>query len=230
VRRFKTSPKWVNTKRQNVLVKLFIESGNRCLLHHKNCSILEHYLHTQYRFKTYAKAIDVKCYNSNGEAIKDKYGNQLYFTAYKSERYTESESKLVTEYELLSSEAVKYWINDDRLQKLAEWKAERKAIHSLSERNYKNGRFGSVSSVIFHESQPLYYVESVGMNALTCKPFVRVKLASSYTRLDVDLGDSLRKLSKNRKRKAIRYGKPLPSKINDIVSNRAFEAVSEYLK
>ena len=122
-----------------------------------------------------------------------------------------------------------YWKVDDREAKQALWEAERKVIHSLNERAYHNGRFGSVSSVIFHESQPLYYIDGLGMNGLTCKPFVKVKLSSSYNHLYIDLGDSLRTISKNRRRKAIRYGKPLPNQANEIVSSKANEAVLHYL-
>ena len=42
------------------------------------------------------------------------------------------------------------------------------------------------------------------MNGLTLKPFAKVKLSSSYEYLYVDLGTSLRAVSKNKKRKAIR--------------------------
>jgi hypothetical protein len=133
------------------------------------------------------------------------------------------------EYDSEIQRIIGYWKLDDREAKQALWEVERKAIHSLNERNYKAGRFGSVSSVIFHESQPLYYIDGLGMSGITLKPFVKVKLSSSYTHLYIDLGESLRKVSKNRKRKAIRYGKPLPSKANDIVNSIANDAVLDYL-
>jgi hypothetical protein len=121
------------------------------------------------------------------------------------------------------------WKTDDREAREALWKVERKTIHALNEKPYHNGRFGSVSSVIWHESQPLYYMEGLGMSGLTLKPFVKVKLSSSYNHLYIDLGDSLRTISKNRKRKAIRYGKPLPNQVNEIVSSKAGEGVLHYL-
>jgi len=68
-----------------------------------------------------------------------------------------------------------------------------------------------------------------GMDCLKLKPFAKVKLSSSYQHLYVDLGDSLRSVSKNRKRKAIRYNKPLPQSANDIVSKLIIEAVKDYL-
>ena len=134
-----------------------------------------------------------------------------------------------TEYDCEVKRIMSYWKVDDREAKQALWEAERKAIHALNEKPYHNGRFGSVSSVIWHESQPLYYIDGLGMNGLTCKPFVKVKLSSSYTHLYIDLGESLRNVSKNRKRKAIRYGKPLPNQVSEIVSSKANDAVLHYL-
>ena len=133
------------------------------------------------------------------------------------------------EYDSEVKRIMSYWKLDDREAKQALWEAERKAIHALNEKPYHNGRFGSVSSVIWHESQPLYYIDGLGMNGLTCKPFVKVKLSSSYTHLYIDLGESLRKVSKHSKRKAIRYGKPLPNQVSEIVSSKANDAVLHYL-
>ena len=67
------------------------------------------------------------------------------------------------------------------------------------------------------------------MNGLTCKPFAKVKLSSSYEYLYVDLGTSLRALSKNKKRKAIRYHKPLPSSVDAVIADTIGKAVKEYL-
>ena len=67
------------------------------------------------------------------------------------------------------------------------------------------------------------------MNGLTLKPFAKVKLSSTYQYLYIDLGENLRGISKNRKRKAIRYNKPLPQQTNDIVSKLIWESVRHYL-
>jgi hypothetical protein len=225
-----TKPKWVNPTRQAELVRLFVEGGNNCLLGHKNCPIPEHYLHVKYKLSTIAKAVNARCFDSNGNTLTDGNGNELYITVYESEKVIEQNQSLVTQYELLSDNAIKYWQADDRQQTQLEWKAERKAIHSLNESSLPlRGRFSNISSVIWHESQPIYYLESIGMNGLTLKPFALVKMASSYQRLYVDLGDSLRSISKNRKRKAIRYHKPLPSQADEIISTKVGEAVKHYL-
>jgi len=48
-------------------------------------------------------------------------------------------------------------------------------------------------------------------------------------RLYVDLGDSLREVSKNKRRKAVRYGKELPKSIEQRIAERVWLAVRDYL-
>jgi len=128
-------------------------------------------------------------------------------------------------YQLVIEHIIDDWKEDDRY----EWLAERKAIHSLGEPPYKEGRFGSISSVIFHDKQPLYYLEGLGIDGLKLQPFAKVRLANSYMRLYVSLGDSLRGVSKNKRRKAIRYSKALPREVEARVSQQVWLAVRDYL-
>ena len=133
-------------------------------------------------------------------------------------------------YEVFIESLINDWKADDRETNRVEWKNERKIMHALNEKTLPmRGRFNGVSSDIWHDSQPIYYLESMGMDCLKLKPFAKVKLSSSYQHLYVDLGDSLRGISKNKKRKAIRYNKPLPQSANDIVSKLIIEAVKDYL-
>ena len=133
-------------------------------------------------------------------------------------------------YEVFVESLINDWKADDRETNALVWKNERKLIHALNEKTLPmRGRFNGVSSDIWHDSQPIYYLESMGMDGLKMKPFAKVKLSSSYQHLYVDLGDSLRSVSKNRKRKAIRYNKPLPQSANEIVSRLIIKAVKDYL-
>ena len=134
-------------------------------------------------------------------------------------------------YEVFIESLINDWKADDRETNALVWKNERKIMHSMSEKTLPmRGRFNGVSSDIWHDSQPIYYLESMGMDGLKLKPFAKVKLSSSYQHLYVDLGDSLKSISKNRKRKAMRYNKPLPQSANAIVSKLIIEAVKDYLK
>ena len=133
-------------------------------------------------------------------------------------------------YELYIEGLIGGWKAEDRELAIIDWLAERKAIHSLGERRYPiAGRFNNISMDIFHDQQPLYYREGLGMNGLTLTPFAKVKIGSSYMRLYVDLGDSLRGVSKNKRRKAIRYAKQLPKSVENRIAERVWLAVRDYL-
>ena len=132
-------------------------------------------------------------------------------------------------YYLYSELLIKDWKHLDTEQRLAEWEAERKALHSLGQRSYPiRGQFSAVSRDIYAESQPLYYLEGQAVSGITLMPFVRVRIASSYIRLYVDLGEALRQVSKSARRKAIRYGKPLPPTIRVAIMRKVMEAVKDY--
>lgn len=67
------------------------------------------------------------------------------------------------------------------------------------------------------------------MSGVRLKPYAKVKLSSSLLRLQVSLGDCLRAVSKNKMRKAIRYGKPLPKAVEAEVCRLVCLAVRDYL-
>ena len=122
------------------------------------------------------------------------------------------------------------WKAEDREQASLDWKEQQKAIHSLGERKFPiRGQFSAISRDIWHESQPIYYLEALGISGLTLQPYAKVKKASSYFHLYIDLGDSLRGASKNQRRKAIRYGKELPKSITERITEKVRLAVRDYL-
>ncbi len=133
-------------------------------------------------------------------------------------------------YEVFIESLIDDWKAEDREQARLDWEAQSKAFHSLGERRLPiEGRFNNISMDIFHDKQPLYYLEGLGMDGLILQPFARVKLASSYMRLYVSLGDSLRGISKNKRRKAIRYGKQLPKSISERIAEKVSLAVRDYI-
>ena len=133
-------------------------------------------------------------------------------------------------YEVYIETTIDGWKAEDREQAKLDWEAESKAIHSLGERKYPiRGRFSNIAKDIFFDKQPLFYLEALGMSGITLQPFAKVKIASSYFHLYIDLGDSLRSTSKNRRRKAIRYGKPLPKAVEARVRKLVTLAVKDYL-
>jgi len=122
------------------------------------------------------------------------------------------------------------WKYDDRSQRLAEWQAERQQLHRTADRRYpQHGQFSAVSRDIFFANQPLYYLQGLGISGLTFKPFAKIRIPSSSTILHVDLGNTLKGLSKSKRRKVVRYGKPLPTNIQDAIADRCKKAVRRYL-
>lgn len=122
------------------------------------------------------------------------------------------------------------WKGDDRSQRQAEWEAERRQMHSVAERRYPlKGQFSAVSRDIFFADQPQYYLVGLSISGLTFRPFAKIRLSSSFVNLYIDLGDTLRGLSRAKRHKAIRYGKPLPYAIDRVIGNICELAVRHYL-
>jgi len=133
-------------------------------------------------------------------------------------------------YEVYIEGLIADWKAYDRQKDTAEWKEERKRLHNLAERRYPiRGQFSAIAKDIFFSQQPLYYLLGYGMSGLTFKPFAKVRLASSFVNLFVDLGDSLKDISKNKRRKAIRYGKALPMGKQREVERVCRLAVNHYI-
>jgi hypothetical protein len=234
-------PAWVTPARQEYLIKLWIQYGNKCLLGHPACPIREHYIHDYQRQVLVPQAKSVLCVDGSGNPIKDNHGNPLYITVYplvkdilhdKQIRQVETDdgfTHLFGLYDLKSETIIKDWIADDRAQRQAEWQAEYKARHARGERTYPlHGRFSGISQEIFYDSQPAYYLEGLGISGLTFKPFAKVRLSSSLIALHVDLGDLLKPMSKNKRRKAVRYGK-IPIGLEDRIKDACWLAVKSYL-
>ena len=133
-------------------------------------------------------------------------------------------------YHIYIEDLIADWKADDREQALTEWEAEQRAIHSLGELRYPLlGRFNAISREIYGGSQPLFYIQDLGISGLTLKPFAKVRLSSSYETLYVELRNALWRVSKARRRKAIRYHKPLPKEVEEDVFRIVKEAVRDYL-
>jgi len=135
-------------------------------------------------------------------------------------------------YEAKVGSIIADWQADDKAEALALWRKEEKAIHGLGERSYPlRGEFSAIAKEIYHAQQPQFYLLGLGVSGLTFKPFAKVRLASSFIGLHVyvDLSDTLKSVSKNKRRKAIRYGKALPLEIQAKVDKLCNEAVRHYL-
>lgn len=133
-------------------------------------------------------------------------------------------------YELYIETLIKDWVSQDKSDRAAEWRAEREAMHHTTERLTPVGeRFDGIAKDIYYDNQPLYYRVAMGISGLTLTPFAKVKIPSSNMSIHVDLGDTLRSVSKNKRRKSLRYGRILPVDIQDRIERLCYLAVKQYL-
>jgi len=229
-------PKWATLDRRNVLVQLFLSSGGFCVYGHKPC--IGYWEKTELTACAWGKFchkpmpdgqlcrykpepdkphLPCRCVTIKKTRWHCAYGDYPCYKRFESH------------YENFAETLIADWKHLDTEQSQADWEAERKALHSLGERTYPaRGQFSAVSRDIYAESQPLYYLDGQAVSGLTFTPFVRVRIASSYIRLYVDLGEALRQVSKSKRRKAIRYGKALPETVIVAVRRKVLEAVKDY--
>lgn len=222
--------KWITPMRQKQLALLFSTYGNKCLLGHPACPEVEHYLEAVPHLVAYPVIKDTACVTRDGEPLRDaKTGEVLYTRSYGVGHDVVYRERLNTAYEQAMDRIIHDWRREDTGARAYERALEAKRLHSLNEHGRLRGHFNSISQAIYFDNQPMFEILGLGIDSLTFKPFVKVRLASSIVALHVDVSEALRPLSKCKKRKSIRYGKPLPSTILEIVSECASRAVSKYL-
>lgn len=131
-------------------------------------------------------------------------------------------------YELYIDDLIKDWQADDRAKANALWQAERRAIHSLGECGRIRGEFNTIGRDIFFARQPQEYIIGLGVSAVTFQPIAKVRLASSYTALHVNILPALQGLPKNQRRKLLRYGRRLPAEGEARLHEVVKQAVKHY--
>ena len=218
-------PKWATPERKAVLVELWRLFGNKCLYGHPVCSDVTHYINIEAKTTWASKPVYLPRKDSSGNPIRGEY-----LKLYTSVKVNEYEANYARLYDVKAEEFINDWKAEDRITRAEQYRLESIALHGLAEPTKPlRGQFSAISKDIWQSSQPLYYIENMAISGLTLKPFVKVRLASSYMRLHVNLGDTLRGVSRNKKRKAIRYGKPLPQTIEETIISLVNKAVNDYL-
>jgi len=221
--------KWITPERQKQLALLFSAYGNKCLKGHPCCPEVEHYLEAVPQLVTHPIIKDTPCVDKVGNTLRDAEGNILYTRSYGVGYDVVYRERLNTLYDQAVDRIVEDWVREDATAKAYLRDVEAKRLHSLNEHGRLRGHFNAVSQAIYFDNQSMFEILGLGIDSLTFKPFVKVRLASSIVALHIDISEALRPLSKCKKRKSIRYGKPLPSTILEVVSECASLAVSKYL-
>lgn len=195
-------PKWASPERQAHLVKLWGDYGNRCLQGHSACFDLTHYI------------------LETPKALKLPYASKPYYVP---------QLELIRLYDLVERQVIQDWIREDREARAYLNRLMSRSLHRLPELGSLRGTFNAISRDIYHDNQPQYFIEALGISGVTLRPFARVRIASSYTHLHVDIAQPLKALSKNRKRKCIRYMKPLPVAVEVDIQELCNLAIAKYL-
>jgi hypothetical protein len=222
-------PKWATNERQAQTLDLWAKYGNRCLLGHTACDDFQHYVYHRPKPLFGIKPKPIKCVDRYGNPILDTNGQPLWTVEYKAIPHWVTNPEVIRLYDLKLAEVIGDWIAEDKQAKAYERKAISRLLHTIPEVGALRGQFNAISRDIYHESQPIYFIECLGISGLTFNPFAKVRIASSYTRLLVDLKAPLTSVSKNRKRKFIRYGKGLPIEVQKDVELTCNRAIAHYL-
>jgi len=163
-----------------------------------------------------------------------RYGNrclQGHKTCPDPEHYVlvdgQGRTHLLRLYDLKSEDAVRYWVSDDAAQRMAEWKAEQEMLHS-DQRHFRQGEFDSLRRQLYKESQPPYRLVALTVDALTFRPVALVKVSSTIVSLFVNLEEPMGAMSKSARRKARRYGKPLPEDAARKAESAIAQAVQDW--
>jgi len=133
------------------------------------------------------------------------------------------------EYREALAKLVPYWITDDKDRRSYEHKITQYNFHRLNEKGKVKGSFNAISKDIYFGNQPQYYFERYGTDIVNFHRIAVIRLASTFTRLHIDISAPLRLLSKNRKRKIRRYGKGLPLEIERMIEAIIRQSVKGYL-
>ena len=121
------------------------------------------------------------------------------------------------------------WKALDREEREEAWRQEKRRLHALPEIR-RRGLFGTIAREIYLAERPLWKIEAVGVGAFTFRRVARVEIPALEKVIWVDLAGVDGSLSKNAKRKLIRYrqGK-LPRELEESVFARCQRAVAQYL-
>ena len=206
-----TLPKWATPERQAQLIGLWGQYGNRCLLGHPTCPVQEHYLHHKVKAEVVGIPTAVKVEGRDG--VTSIWNTHLPQTV-----LVKTTDWVGGLYFLREEAVIAEWVADDRAERVALSRLEQRRLHQ-DHRKLLSGRWDTTAREVYHASHPLYYLEVVGVSALTFKRVARVRIACSPVRLWVELP------SKNAIRKAKRYGAEGPRSINEAIT----QAVNAYL-
>ena len=126
-------------------------------------------------------------------------------------------------------EAIRVWITLDREEREASWRRERRFLHALPPITHR-GQFDSIDREIFLANRPLWNIQAVGVGAFTFQRVLKVRIPGLHNEVVWVNLPAPKGVSKNRKRRWLRYGKgSLPEEDEDLMVRVVSEAVNRAL-
>jgi len=143
--------------------------------------------------------------------------------------FYEEDGRVVPENNEAIELVIYMWKALDREEREEAWRREKKRLHSLPE-ILKRGPFDSIAREEYLAERPVWKIEAVGVGAFTFRRVARVEIPALEKMIWVDLAGVDEGLSKNARRKLVRYkqGK-LPTELEETVFARCARAVKQYL-
>lgn len=152
---------------------------------------------------------------------------RLYLEALQTGRVYASDLFSEKLYDPYSEMVIDFWKADDREERSAAWQREKKRLHRLLEIR-KRGPFDTIARDEYLAARPLWRIEAMGVGAFTFKRVAKVRIPAVKQDIWVSLAGV--GLSKNKKRKLLRYGKgAIPRELEEPTYQIVKEAVSREL-
>ena len=218
-----TTPKWATPARKRRLVELWHRYGNRCLLGHSVCPNPEHYVHHTVRVELVAmpgkpfRARDADGGNS-GPLVPTLVLKTVPVAGMEMCRLYEREEEA----------AIRQWRSEDISQRAADWRAERRRLHQEPDRKFKQGGFDTLTRENYLVERGAFHPDRLTIDPLTFRRVAKVRIPSTDVCLFVDVHEVTGRVSKSARRKASRYGAPLPKEVAVQVDGAVNRAVEDW--
>lgn len=225
-------PEWLTKEREAELIEVFETFGMppRCLHGHPLCRDVSHYIRVipQRVWVSKEKQIPVVDHTT-GIQKKDASGKPMALIVWQAEQVPgEPKAVVMRLHDAVTEQKIIDFKEEDR----ALWQKIKAEMHKAPEAGWekiRRGRWGTVSRDIYYSNRPVYVREKIGISATTFNPVAMVRIMDSNTIIPIELPPNIFKdISKNARRKAIRYGTPINKEREELISALIREGIREY--
>lgn len=197
----KEYPKWATPVRREALVKVFEQYGNKCLLGHKVCSEVEHYLVYKGKEVYIALPQETQLWDGQGNPIMEN-GKRKTMPGWRVLKVLHSHQHFSNLYEQHSEFLIEGWKAEDRAKKEWLWRREQQLLHKMPDERGWGRVFDPVAIDQFMTSRQPFEIEAVSVNPLTKQRVARIRVAGTGERLFVNI--MRQGIGKSAKKKALR--------------------------